>query len=228
MKSLILLLLWIVNTFVLLAQTKSEHLTFKGIPIDGTLNEFVEKMKQCGFRATNIKENITKLRKELEKINNPEVETVLNLILALSEAENDNKLVKLKGDFAGYRNCSVFVGVLEYKDLVDRIGVVFPECDLWSSLSSNYFSLKEMLIQKYGQPSDCTEKFQSYSEPTNDKDRIYEVRMGRCEYNAIWQIEKGKICLSIQYEDRYGCFVALRYIDKINSEIMKAEAMNDL
>ncbi|WP_312343327.1 hypothetical protein [Chryseobacterium binzhouense] len=30
------------------AQT-SEHLSFKGVPIDGTLNEYVSKMKQNGF-----------------------------------------------------------------------------------------------------------------------------------------------------------------------------------
>jgi len=34
---------------VTFAQTESEHLTFKGIPIDGSLKSFVEKMKQKGF-----------------------------------------------------------------------------------------------------------------------------------------------------------------------------------
>lgn len=31
------------------AQTELEHLTFKGVPIDGSLNSFVQKMKQKGF-----------------------------------------------------------------------------------------------------------------------------------------------------------------------------------
>lgn len=31
------------------AQIGSEHLTFKGIPIDGTLDEFTSKMKKAGF-----------------------------------------------------------------------------------------------------------------------------------------------------------------------------------
>lgn len=31
------------------AQEESEHLTFKGVPIDGTLNEYVTKMKQAGL-----------------------------------------------------------------------------------------------------------------------------------------------------------------------------------
>lgn len=33
-----------------MAQTTSEHLTFKGIPIDGPLNAFVAKMKAAGFK----------------------------------------------------------------------------------------------------------------------------------------------------------------------------------
>lgn len=31
------------------AQDTSEHLTFKGVPIDGNLSEYVSKMKQAGF-----------------------------------------------------------------------------------------------------------------------------------------------------------------------------------
>lgn len=31
------------------AQSNSEHLTFKGVPIDGTLGEYVAKMKSAGF-----------------------------------------------------------------------------------------------------------------------------------------------------------------------------------
>lgn len=33
-----------------MAQTTSEHLTFKGIPIDGPLNAFVAKRKAAGFK----------------------------------------------------------------------------------------------------------------------------------------------------------------------------------
>lgn len=38
-------LLWL-----LYAQTDSKHLTFKGIPIDGKLNDHVTKMKGAGFK----------------------------------------------------------------------------------------------------------------------------------------------------------------------------------
>lgn len=49
MKRLIFLLLFASTILISLAQDKSEHLSFKGVPIDGTLNEYVSKMKAAGF-----------------------------------------------------------------------------------------------------------------------------------------------------------------------------------
>lgn len=49
MKRLIFLLLFASTILISSAQDKSEHLSFKGVPIDGTLNEYVSKMKTAGF-----------------------------------------------------------------------------------------------------------------------------------------------------------------------------------
>lgn len=49
MKRLTLLLLIVSASLASFAQSNSEHLSFKGVPIDGTLNEYVAKMKAAGF-----------------------------------------------------------------------------------------------------------------------------------------------------------------------------------
>ena len=49
---------------------------------------------------------------------------------------------------------------LKEKDLVYKIGVIFPEQDKWSGLSTNYYDLKNMLIEKYGKPIEELEKFE--------------------------------------------------------------------
>ena len=41
MKRNLFLLLFAIATLSTFAQTTSEHLTFKGVPIDGTLTEFI-------------------------------------------------------------------------------------------------------------------------------------------------------------------------------------------
>lgn len=51
----------VLTAMVTLAQT-SEHLTFKGVPIDGTLNEYVTKMKQGGFECSGTKDGIAVLK----------------------------------------------------------------------------------------------------------------------------------------------------------------------
>jgi hypothetical protein len=174
----------------------SDHLVFKGVPIDGTLNEYVSKMKQEGF--TNL--------------------------------GTENGTALLNGDFAGYKDCIVGVSILKQKDLVHKIGVVFPEKDTWSTLSGNYFDLKEMLTEKYGEPFDVIEKFDrpSYSQPLDDNDKMHEVKVDNCKYYSIWKTDKGEIKLSIEHESVIRCYILLLYFDKINSNIIKKKAKGDL
>jgi len=175
---------------------KSEHLSFKGVPIDGTLNEYVSKMKLSGF----------------------------------THLGTENGMALLNGDFAGYKDCHVGVSTLKQKDLVYRIGVLFPEQDTWSRLSANYFDLKNMLTEKYGNPYEEVEKFdvQSFQLPLNDNDKMHEVKMDNCKYYSIWQTDKGEIQLSIDHNNVTSCFVKLAYFDKINSDEIKAKAKDDI
>lgn len=172
----------------------SEHLMFNGVPIDGTLNEYVSKMKQKGFTLISTK----------------------------------NGVALLNGDFATYKNCIISVTSLDQADLVSKISVEFPECETWSFLSENYFNLKKMLTQKYGKASNCVEKFDSYSEPRDDGDRIYCVKFDEYEYYTTFETDKGTIKLSIEHESVSKCYVMLRYYDKINSGIIQSKAIDVL
>ena len=117
---------------------------------------------------------------------------------------------------------------LKKNDLVYKIGVLFPERDTWSTLSDNYFDLKQMLTEKYGKPSDVVEKFDRQSEPRDDKSKMYEVEFDRCKYYSIWETDKGKIQLSIDHNSVTSCFVKLAYFDKCNSSTIKKQALDDL
>lgn len=117
----------------------------------------------------------------------------------------------LKGDFASYKDC--IVGVVTSKDLVRQITVTFPERDTWSSLSCNYFSLKETLTEKYGKPSDYVEKFDE-TEPSDNTARMYEVQSGRCKYYTTYETDRGGIQLSIEHDRARRCSVQLAYYDK--------------
>jgi len=172
---------------------KLDHLNFKGTPINGTLTEYVSKMKQNGFKLI----------------------------------KSEKGLAMLQGDFAGFKDCIVGVSTLEQKDLVYKIVVIFPEQEDWSSLSNNYFSLKELLTEKYGEPAVSEEKFQSYT-PDSDGSKMTQVLLGACKYYSIYEIDKGTIQLSIKNDGVNSCNVTLAYFDKINGDIIKMKAKGDL
>ena len=52
MKKFILSMIALLIAFSMTAQEQN-HLTFKGIPIAGTIDEFAKKMQNAGFRETN-------------------------------------------------------------------------------------------------------------------------------------------------------------------------------
>ncbi len=194
MKNLILSLCCTIISLGTFAQTESEHLTFKGIPIDGSLNSFVQKLKA---------QNLTYIREE------------------------DGAAI-LMGEFAAYKDCTIGVISLKEKDLVYKTTVIFPSYETWSSLSDNYFTIKDMLSQKYGEPAVCVEEFQSRVEPYDDQRRMYFVQSDLCKYQTSFETSKGSIQLSIFHQDYSNNFVLLEYFDKINGKVASNRALDDL
>lgn len=194
MKKYLLSLMVFLMSLTMFAQAESPHLTFKGVPIDGTLSDYVQKMKQKGFDFLGTEDGIA----------------------------------ILTGDFAAYKGCTIGVATLKQKDLVSKITVFFPNCETWTGLANNYFSLKDMLTEKYGKPADVTEKFQGYSEPRDDNSRMHEVKMDRCKYVTTFETPKGNIQLYFGHDNLLNCYVMLSYFDKINGDVIRAKAMEDL
>lgn len=62
MKRIITIILAVVFSLSSFAQNDSRHLTFKGVPIDGTLNQFVTNMKAKGFAGTVNKDGTAALQ----------------------------------------------------------------------------------------------------------------------------------------------------------------------
>lgn len=140
--------------------------------------------------------------------------------------KTEDGVAMLKGDFASYKGCIVGVATVKGKDLVSKITVIFSTQDSWSMLSSNYFNLKEMLTEKYGEPSESIEEFSSY-EPEDDGLKMTQVHLDACKYFTTYKTDKGDIQLSIK-GDISSAFVVLAYYDKINSEIIRKKAKDDL
>ena len=194
MKAIFLTLASIVFSLNLSAQaSESQHLLFKGVPIDGTMNDYVAKMKLNGFVVVATEPGAT----------------------------------MLQGDFASYKKCLIGVVTMQQKDLVSKIRVMFPEQKEWAPLYADYSNLKEMLTQKYGATTETIEEFRTHPNVKDEGFKFLYVSSGECNYNTVFETPNGKISLYLDHS-QFECFVSLIYLDKINGEIIKAKAIDDL
>lgn len=131
----------------------------------------------------------------------------------------------LTGEFGGYENCNIAV-VSEKGTQIGMVAVLFPPMDKWTNLFGCYHLFKNMLIEKYGNPHTCVEEFQR-GYINDDHDRMYELRMDRCNYKTVFLLEKGIIQLEIVHT-LLGCYVDLAYIDKITINKSLQKNIDDL
>ena len=172
-----------------------QHLSFKGVPINGTLQEYTNAMVKAGFHYEGTQDGIS----------------------------------ILTGDFAGYKNCVVGVSTLKNLNVVSHIAVLFPDKDTWTSVLSDYETLKSMLTEKYGIPSDNREKFGTYVGDYVNGLVMHALKDGEYEWYTTFSTELGDIELSITAGTKYNtAAVRLGYYDKANSEKVRSSAMDDL
>jgi hypothetical protein len=134
-----------------------------------------------------------------------------------TQIDSQDGYALLRGDVGSYKNCDVAVETLKEKDVVSKIAVMFPTCDTWSSLSSNYFSLKENLTAEYGRPWNQVEKFKGVT-PADDNSKMNAVKKDGSDFYTTYETPKGTVQLSIEHDRSQRCFVQVAYYDKINGE----------
>lgn len=185
---------------------------------NGMSEDLLNQMTHLNFMGVPITGTIESFVAELEK-------------KGLKYQMMYNDVAALKGDFAGYKDCNIYVQSVEGQEVVYSVGVTFPESSNWSQLNSNYNFIKSMLIEKYGSPSECIEVFQSRIQPNDDQMKWNYALAGRCDYNSQFELEEGSISLSIKHlNTAYNtyCYVQLLYMDGLNTFRSKSNAMNDL
>lgn len=137
-------------------------------------------------------------------------------------------IATLNGDFATYKDCRIAVLTIEPKEVVHSIQVFFPKCYGWSSLLSNYMWVKELLTEKYGEPTLVVETFNKPTVPDENNAKMWEVLQTNCNYSVLYEMEEGTIELTIKRGTVVNAFVQITYLDKINGEMLRQKAKDDL
>ncbi len=189
MKNLLITIVCVMLGAAAVAQT--EHLKFKGIPMDCSVDEMARKLQAKGLKY---------------------------------EAKKDGTIF-MSGTFAGTPDCLIGLISIDGGTKIRRIGISFPKCENWGCLENKYNYLKDMLTQKYSLPLSI-EKFDSYSEPTNDGYKMTLVYLDQCKYESYFTSESGTISLRISNGD--DACVVLVYEDAANAKVNEQNIMDDL
>lgn len=198
MKKLIFGLFFVVAYWFSFAQSSSEHLTFKGVPIDGTLSEYISKMKSVGFHYLRTEKGKALLNGEFAGYSDCiiEVKTLkkqdlvheIVVLLPVQDKWRDLNYVysKLKSMLSKKygepaKNVEKFVNTPTYINLDD-------ENDKWFELQRNHCKYYSVFNAENGTVSLSIENEGVFKE----------------------------------------CRVKLWYSDKLNSEVFEDAAMDDL
>ncbi len=136
-------------------------------------------------------------------------------------------VVVMMGDFAGYSNCEVAVISSENDGVVDAVGVMFHKREEWSVIEEDYNSLKSMLTVKYGRPFPVIEEFHGRTFDDN-KIKFSFLTSERCKWMSIYDMDRGRIELFMQQTGKEEAAVVLNYYDYKNTNDVRSSAMDDL
>ena len=190
------------------------HLIFNNVPINGSLKYYVAQMEKKNFRIYVERFGLEGDEETKEQKEQKEQKAKL-------EAYKEGKAMMV-GDFADFKKCRLYVETLANKDLVYKIQVEFQYVYEWEKKKENYFHLKQLLTQKYGAPTSCTEKLKP--ESMEDYDINNSFHKGRSKYETIYKTDKGDITLYINKH----YYLILEYLDKKNSELITEHALEEL
>lgn len=114
---------------------------FKGVPVEGNLELFMAKLRLKGCV----------------------------LVEKTKASDTGDRVVRMKGSYAGYQNCEIILFANEKGNEIERVRVIMPlKCyrygetiegcsDNYKDVRSMYLSLKSKLTDKYGKPFGVSE-----------------------------------------------------------------------
>lgn len=130
--------------------------------------------------------------------------------------ESKGSSIILKGEFAG-KQCNIVVVGTKKTLLTWKVYISFDKENLWSSLKSKYYELKEQYTTKYGDGK----SYEFFSNPYFEGDG-YEttaLSVDKCTWSTFWETKVGNISISIQASQNIG----ISYEDIKNTVVMDQE-----
>jgi|SRR5580693_7932569 hypothetical protein len=128
----------------------------------------------------------------------------------------------LSGKFTGD---DVKVLVQSTPEKVYGVTVNYDKQTTWNAIKTQYENMKSMLHEKYGDPQEITEKFDSpYFE--NSGGELLALSQDKCTYSALFVTKTGSGMIRLRIAS--DASIAINYVDTINFLLVSGKAYNDL
>lgn len=182
---------------------------FKGIEITGTVDQFGKKLSDKGFTFIE--------KEDFGSIYTGRFAGMSDCIIALIPVENSSDIALV----------DVLIGLK-----ISEYGIQSYES--WEKLLGDYEDLKELLIEKYGKPTEENAGFSEDARTYSSFAKLSAVKEGQCEYYAKWgnpDVDKMGVKLSISGGKTMGlscAIIALQYRNFEKANDSKKEILDDL
>ena len=115
------------------------------------------------------------------------------------------------------------------RNIVRKVVVSFPTVSSWTRLEKEYNQFKDMLTNKYGEPTSHSEIFKEGASTFNDDAKMSSLKEGNGAYWSAWKVDNGTIYMEIFTTlDENDGRILLIYFDKINCALGDKATENDL
>lgn len=141
----------------------SSSLTFLGLPVYGTAQEFANRLvsqKDCRISS-----------------------------------DSNIQRIGLKGNFAGFKDCDIFVNEKPGTGQIYQLRVFLPEKSTWAAIKQQYLYFKNLYDAKYTCTQSVTTFSGSYRE--GDGNEIQAIENGNVDYRSEYTTSWGSITVSI-------------------------------
>ena len=176
----IVVTLFLLMSFTLIFAQSSEHLKFKGVPIDGTLSEYVSKMKQAGFQLVGTDDGVALLEGEFAGYR--------GCLIAVSTLKSVNVVNTIGVVFPARENWSSLEGDYEH---------------LKSMLTEKYGEPSDVVekFQGYGNPQTDQEKWINIMTDNYTWYTIFETENGDIQL-SLEKGDYGEYFVLLKYFDK--------------------------
>ena len=142
------------------------------------------------------------------------------------QLEASQDAIVLSGNFMTIPDVMVLVYPDPASKVVSSVSAFVEAGNKWATIENKYEDIVDTYKEKYGNPSQHIEEFTTEVH-NDDFFRKNALENGQCNYKSIWEIEGGRIVITLVYF-QFKYYVLCGYVDEQNEKALRQTIIDDI